>query len=90
MMSFNMWLRKISGAQKVIERLEEQRKVITKENARLVSESKLFRCKEGPWCVNCANSYQMEGKMYINGLIVNGTHCKKRIQCSDYVEKAGE
>lgn len=90
MMSFNMWLRKISGAQKVIERLEEQRKELTKENVRLVSEGKLFRCKEGPWCVNCGNSYRTEGRVYIDGLIANGTHCKKRIQCSDYVEKAGE
>lgn len=89
-MKFNMWLRKISGAQKVIERLEEQRKELTKENVRLASEGKLFRCKEGPWCVNCANSYKIEGVVYIDGLYGSGTHCKKRIQCSDYVEKAGE
>lgn len=29
MMSFNMWLRRISGAQKVIERLEEQWEALT-------------------------------------------------------------
>lgn len=90
MMGFKMWLRKISGAQKVIEQLEEQRKELIKENAQLVSEGKLFRCKEGPWCMNCANSYKPEGVMYIGGQYVSGVNCKKRIQCSDYVEKAGE